>query len=220
MSINGHKTSCTRTMYLIKKEKKKIHNILTTSLKKKKKNNNNTPPNKMIPKTNFPPKSDYSHIQNYSPFLSWVTKGRVSSRHLIGRASISIIIWSVIVITIINIIILSIGIGSNWMRWWRNRLRCNTTDTNVHLIQLHKECIQASIHALQLHQDISQRCITGRVRNGYRWSRPGWSRMRGGCCWIRLSRPKLGLATFNGSVVYGTHDGKMVGRGKRNGKMA
>ena len=50
-----------------KKEKKeKIHNILTTSLKK----NNNTPPNTMIPKTNSPPKSDYSHIQNYSPFLS------------------------------------------------------------------------------------------------------------------------------------------------------
>ena len=69
---------------------KKIHNILTTSLKKK--NNNNTPPNKMTPKTNSPPKSDYSHIQNYSPFLSRVTKGRVSSRHLIGRASISIII--------------------------------------------------------------------------------------------------------------------------------
>ena len=52
----------------------------------------NTPPNIMIPKTNSPPKSDYSHIQNYSPFLSRVTKGRVSSRHLIGRASISIII--------------------------------------------------------------------------------------------------------------------------------
>ena len=53
---------------------------------------NNTPPNKIIPKTNSPPKSDYSHIQNYFPFLSRVTKGRVSSKHLIGRASISIII--------------------------------------------------------------------------------------------------------------------------------
>ena len=50
-----------------KEEKKKIHNILTTSLKK---NNNNTLPNKMIPKTNSPPKSDYFYIQNYSPFLS------------------------------------------------------------------------------------------------------------------------------------------------------
>ena len=58
MSINGHKTSCTRTMYLRKKERKeKIHNILTTSLKK----NNKTPPNTMIPKTNSPPKSDYSY---------------------------------------------------------------------------------------------------------------------------------------------------------------
>ena len=61
-----------------KKRKEKIHNILTTSLKKKR---NNTPPNTMIPKTNSPPKSDYSHIQNYSPFSSRVTKGRVSSRH-------------------------------------------------------------------------------------------------------------------------------------------
>ena len=70
-----------------KERKEKIHKILTTSLK----NNKNTPPNTMIPKTNSPPKSDYSHIQNYSPFLSIVTKGRVSSRYLISRASISII---------------------------------------------------------------------------------------------------------------------------------
>ena len=35
MSINGHKTSCTRTMYLRKKRKEKIHNIFTTSLKRK-----------------------------------------------------------------------------------------------------------------------------------------------------------------------------------------
>ena len=157
----------------------------------------------MIPKTNSSPRSDYYHIQNYSPFLSRVTKGRVSSRHLIGRASISIIIWSGIVITII---ILSIGIGSNRM-WW-------------YLIQLRRECIQASVHALQLRHDVSQRYITGRVRSRCWWSRPGWSRTRGRCCWICLLRPKLGLATFNGSVVYGTHDGKMVGWGKRNGKMA
>ena len=31
---------------------------------------------------------------------------------------------------------------------------------------------------------------------------------------------KTGLATFNGSVIYSTHNNKMVGRGKRNGKMA
>ena len=118
MSINGHKTSCTRTMYLRKKEKKKY---IISSLHPSKEKHNNTPPNTMIPKTNSPPKSDYSHIQNYFPFLSWVTKGKVSSRHLIGRASISIIIWSVIIITIIIIIILSIRIKSKWMRWWRSR---------------------------------------------------------------------------------------------------
>ena len=91
MFINGHKTSYARTMYLIKKENKKIHDILTTSPKKRI-TTLNTPPNIMIPKTNPPPKSDYSYIQNYFPFLSLVTKGRVSSGHLIGRASISIII--------------------------------------------------------------------------------------------------------------------------------
>ena len=153
MSINGHKTLCTR-----KKRKEKIHNILTTSLKI------STLPLTKMSHTNSPPKSDYSHIQNYSPFLSRMTKGRVSSKNLIGRANISIIIWSVIVITIIIIIILSIRIRSNWMRWWRSRLRrkaahsrlpsCNTTDTNVHLIQLRRECIQASIHALQLRHDV------------------------------------------------------------------
>ena len=31
---------------------------------------------------------------------------------------------------------------------------------------------------------------------------------------------ETGLATFNGSVIYGTHDRKMDGRGKKNGKMA
>ena len=47
-------------------------------------------------------------------------------------------------------------------------------------------------------------------------SRSGWCRTRGKCCWIRLLRPKLGLAMFNGSVIYGTHDSEVVGRGKRN----
>ena len=92
MSINGHKTSCTRINVSKKERKEKIHNILTTSRKRKEKKKNNTPPNTMTPKTNSPPKSNYSHIQNYFPFSSRVTKGRVSSRHLIGRDSISIII--------------------------------------------------------------------------------------------------------------------------------
>ena len=52
------------------REKKKIQVILTTSFK-----NINTPPSKMS-YTNSPPKSDYSHIQNYFPFLSRVTKGK------------------------------------------------------------------------------------------------------------------------------------------------
>ena len=75
-----------------KKEIKEKKRYIISSLHPLKEKNNNTPRNTMIPKTNSPPKSDYSHIQNYSPFLSRVTKGRVLSRHLIGKASISIII--------------------------------------------------------------------------------------------------------------------------------
>ena len=51
-----------------KERKEKIHSILITSL-----NNNNTPLTKM---SNSPPKKDYSHIQNYFPFLSRMTKGK------------------------------------------------------------------------------------------------------------------------------------------------
>ena len=69
MSINGHKTSYTRTMYL-KKRKEKIHSILTTSLKI-----TSLPLTKMS-YTNSHPKNDYSHIQNYFPFLSRMTKGK------------------------------------------------------------------------------------------------------------------------------------------------
>ena len=100
------------SMYLRKKEKKRY---IISSLHPEKEKKNNTPPNTMTPKTNSPPKSNYSHIQNYFPFSSRVTKGRVSSRHLIDRASISIrIIESIIVITIT---ILNIRIKSNWMKW-------------------------------------------------------------------------------------------------------
>ena len=69
-----------------KKRKEKIHNILTTSLKKK----NNTRFNTMIQKLTLPLR--VTTLINYFPFLSRVTKGKVSSRHLIDKASISIII--------------------------------------------------------------------------------------------------------------------------------
>ena len=138
MSKNGHNTSCTRTMYLRKKEKRRY---IISSLHPSKRNN--TPPNTMIQKLTLPLRvttliSKTTHIQNYI---------------------------TIIIIIIIIIIILSIRIKSHWMRWGRSRLRCktahsrlpscNTTDTNVHLIQLRRECIQTSIHALQLRHDIS-----------------------------------------------------------------
>ena len=163
------------------------------------------------------------------PFCHEWQRVRMSSRHLIGRASISIIIIrSIIVITIIIILILNIR--SRWRRWRRSLrskatydhlLSCNTTDTNVHLIQLCRECIKVSIHALQLRHDVPEWHIARRRGgSGCGWSRTRWSQMRGKSCWIQLLWLKLHLAMFNGSGVYGTHDRKVVGRGKRNRKMA
>ena len=50
----------------------------------------NTPRNKNSPILTFPLRMTILISQNYFPFLSRVTRVRVSSRHLIGRASISI----------------------------------------------------------------------------------------------------------------------------------
>ena len=54
----------------IKERKEKIYTILTTSLKI------STLPLTKMSYINSPPKNDYSHIQNYFLFLSWVTKGK------------------------------------------------------------------------------------------------------------------------------------------------
>ena len=79
MSINDHKTSCTRTMYLRKKEKKRY---IISSLHPSKEKQQHSP-NTMIQKlTNSPHKSDYSHIQNYSPFLQSVTKPQQTNEHI------------------------------------------------------------------------------------------------------------------------------------------
>ena len=95
----------------IKERKEKIHKILTTSLI-------STLPLTKCPILTLPLNMTTLIYQNYFPFLSRVTKGRVSSKHLIGRASISIIIIlrSIIVITIIIIKI------RTYKRWWRGSL--------------------------------------------------------------------------------------------------
>ena len=56
--------------YIYKRRKEKINNILTTSLIL------TTLPLTKWSYTNSLPKNDYFHIQNYSPFLSRVTKGK------------------------------------------------------------------------------------------------------------------------------------------------
>ena len=117
------------------------------------------------------------------PFCHEWQRIRVSSRHLIGRASISIIIiQSIIIITIIISLILRIR--SHRRRWWRDSLRSKSThghlsssytaNMDIHLIQLCGKCFEASIHALKLRHDVSQRHIARRRRR----SRCGSSRMR------------------------------------------
>ena len=72
MSINGHKTSCTRIKYLKKKEKKRyILFSLHLSIK-----HMNTPPNKNGQILTLPLRMTTLISQNYSPFLSRVTKGK------------------------------------------------------------------------------------------------------------------------------------------------
>ena len=118
---------------------------------------------------------DYSHIQNYSPFLSLVTKGSKSSRHLIitGWASTIDLITIIIKVTIVFLILRSL---------WRRRARLdeatkaslpssNTTNTSVHLTQLITENVKASIHALQLrHDHIKSHSTPKRRRNKCGWS--------------------------------------------------
>ena len=226
MCKNSHKIQCTRTMYLNKKEKKRYKaSSLHPSTKKKKK--------KTLPLTkmsNSPPKNDYFHIQKPTPpFCHEWQRIRVSSRHLIRRASISIIIiQSIIIITII--IILMLRIRSHGRRWWRSSLRSKSAhghllssyaaNVNIHLIQLCGKCIEASMHALKLRHDVSQWHIAwGRKGSGCGSIRTRWDRL-GVRCRILLSRPKLCLTTFYSSGVYGTHEGEGVGCRKRDRKMA
>ena len=108
--------------------------------------------------------------QNYSPFLSRMTKDESSrGRHLIitGRAIILILI-------IITILICQ----SLWRKRWRSGEASKTSlssyytnDIGVHLTQLIRESVKASIHALKLRHD-SVQSHTSRSSRG---SGGGWS---------------------------------------------
>ena len=58
-------------MYLKQRKEKDTNNPHYIPKKKKK-----LPLTKKMSYTNSTPKNNYSHIQNYFPFLSWVTKGK------------------------------------------------------------------------------------------------------------------------------------------------
>ena len=165
MSINGHKTSCTRTMYLNKKENKRykassLHPSIKTIL----------PLTKMF---NSPSKNDYFHIQNYFPFLSRMTKGKSvkqtshwQSQHLHHhhpkhhrhhyhhhphpqnqKPREEVVM------------------GSLRSKFAHGCLPFSyAANTDIHLIQLCGECIQASIHAMKLCHDVSQRHVAHRRR--------------------------------------------------------
>ena len=168
---------------------------------------------------NSPPKYKTTLIiQNYSPFLSRMIKGKsLRGRQLISTGKASILILIIIVSTIIAILICR----SLRRRRWRSGetteaslSSCNTTDTGVHLIQLSSESIKGSIHALKLcHDGLESHTTTWRGRSGGGWSRTGWrSRYLGP--WPLQS--KLGLAPSNEHHANGTHDGEMRRLGIRN----
>ena len=150
---NGHKTGVQEDNVKIRKEKY-IRSLLHPS------KTIYTPPIKKMSYTNSPPKYKTTLIQNYSPFLSRMTKGKsLRGCHLIitGRASILIIT--------INITILICR--SLWRRRWRgdettkaSLSSCYTIDTSVHLTQLISESVKASIYALNLRHDGFQGHIT------------------------------------------------------------
>ena len=187
MSINGHKTSCTRTMYLKKKEKKRyiaswLHPSIITTL----------PLTKM---SNSPPKNDYSRIQNYSPFLSRIIKGKSvkqtshrQSQHLHhhhpkhhrhhyhyqphpqNQKPQEEVVK-----------------GQPQEQIDLGRLPFSyAANMDIHLIQLYGKCIEASIHVRKLRHDVSQRHIARRRRrSGCGSSRMRWSRTGGSvesCC--------------------------------------
>ena len=169
---------------------------------------------------NPPFKYDYSHNQNYFPFLSRVIKVRVSCRHLViaGWTSITIIL----IIRSNSIIIISITLIRRGCRSGRHGITThpslalsNVANTSVHLTQLIIKSVESSIHVLKLHHDVLK-CHSAcrRGGNGY-----GWTWRSGRSCRTGLSRSKLRLALFNGSRINGTHNGEVVGRGKRNKKM-
>ena len=157
--------------------------------------------------------------QNYSPFLSWVTKGKSPrGRHLIitWRASILILL----VITIIAILIC----WGLWRRRWRSSettkvslLSCNTIDIGVHLTQLIRESVKVSIHTLKLRHDNLGGHITNRGRKS-KGGRNNWScrtsRLHMWLFWL-----KLGLASLNKSYADGTYNGEVRRIRNRDGKM-
>ena len=102
--------------------------------------------------TNSPPKYKTTLNQNYSPFLSRMTKGKsLRGHHLIITGKASILIITIIIILICR------GL---WKRRWRSSettkaslSSCYMTDMSVHLTQLIRESIKASIHMLKLCHD-------------------------------------------------------------------
>ena len=145
---------------------------------------------------------------------------RVSSRHFVitGWASISIILIIGRINTVGPITLICKGhrSGRCGVIAHLSLASSNTANTGVHLTQLITESVEVSIHVLKLRHDVLE-CHFARRRGG---SGCRWSRRSGRSCRTRPPRLKLHLASFNNSVVNDTHNGEVVGLGKRNKKMA
>ena len=163
-----------------------------------------------------------SSSQNYSPFLSRMTKGKsLRGRHLLITRKASILILIIIISTIIAILICwSLGRrkGRSGETTEASLSSCNTTDIGVHLTQLITESVKVSIHALKLrHDGLKNHTTTRRRRSGGGRNGEGWR--------IRLLRSwplrsKLGLTSPNRSCTDGTYNGEVGRIRNRDRKMA
>ena len=127
LSINGHKTGIQKDN-VSKIKKRKVH---ISSLHPSK--NINTSPIKKSPMLTLPLNTRLLSSQNYSPFLSWMTKGELPKDcHLLITRRASILIFIIIIITgtILSIVRTYVShllgtyvtILCNWFILWQNAL--------------------------------------------------------------------------------------------------
>ena len=113
----------------------------------------------------------FSHNQNYSPFLSWVTIGESLRRnHFITRRARSIIT----IISTIRIILSRLKWGRRSKSAMTRLSASDATNPSIHLTHVIKNVVKTkiSMHMLKMVHNGSKRCLySRRGRRSRRWRR-------------------------------------------------